>query len=429
MKLITRSVGAFVGMALLVTACGGDDDEPGDDPGQEQGGGSDVVRSDLERSQPSPDAPVDEVVAGMRDFALELAAQGETGENLVFSPASIAVAFAMAEAGAGDETAAQIGEVFGFPDQPAVHEALNALTNAVDEANGTFDDSEVVVELANAVWSQQGVEIGSDFLDTLATQYGAGIDAVDFEGDPEGSRQAINSWVSEATRERIPELIPEGMITPDTLVTLVNAVYLNAQWASQFSEEATDDAPFHLADGSTVDVPTMSQSMLHTSASQGDGYTAVDLPYTGDQLAMTVVLPDEGTSLADFESGLDGARLGEIVDGLDSATVDLSLPRWEFDTQIDLADSMTALGLEIPGGDLSGITPESTISAAIHAANITVDENGTEAAAATAVIGETGAAPVDDILEVRVDRPFLFLIRHVETGAPLFYGRVTNPAS
>lgn len=427
MNRITQSVGAFVGLAMLVSACGGDDDTPEDDDGAQ---GSQLVQADVDRMQAPADAPVDQLVAGLEGFTVDFAAQGETGENLVFSPASIAVAFAMAEAGAGDDTAAQIGELFGFPEQPQVHEAMNALTQQLDAANMTTDEgSEVILELANAVWGQQGLELGPDFLETLAAQYGSGVETVDFQGDAEGSRDVINRWVSDVTRERIPELIPEGMITPETIVMLVNAIYLNAEWASQFSEDATEDQPFHLADGSTVDVPMMTQSMLHTSASQGDGYTAVDLPYVGGDLAMTVVVPDEATPLADFEASLDGARLGEIVDGLETATVDLSLPRWETETQIDLGESLSAMGLPIPGGDMSGIAPDTEIGAAVHAANITVDEHGTEAAAATAIAMETSAAEPDEILEITVDRPFVYLIRHVETGAPLFYGRVVNPSA
>jgi serine protease inhibitor len=429
-KRFSRSIGALAGVAVLVTACGGSGDaaDQDDDVTTE----AQTVRADLERREPPASAPVDQVVAGLHDFTLELAGQGDTSENLVVSPTSIAVAFAMAQAGAGDETAAQIAELFGFPDQPQVHEAMNALTATLESANRSGgengDGDEVILELANAMWGQQGREIGQEFLDTMATEYGAGLQATDFQGDPTGSRDTINHWVSEATRERIPDLIPEGMITPRTVAMLVNAIYLKAAWASEFSEDATEYRPFHLADGSTVDVPTMSQTMLATEAFQGDGYSAVELPYVGGDLAMTVVVPDGATSLADFEDSLDGARLGEIVDGLEPATVDLDLPRWDIETKLDLAEPLTAMGLPIPGGDLSGIIAEGTIAAAVHAADITVDEHGTEAAAATAIaVDESGAPMPGQVLEISVDRPFLFLVRHVETGTPLFYGRVTNP--
>ena len=423
-----RLVAGVLAAALVVAACGSDDDDSADpaDDVSTGDGGAELVKADVARATPAADAPVDTVVTGLDDLAVQLAAQSPDG-NLVLSPTSLGVAFAMAEAGASQATAAQIADVFGFPDQPGVHEAMNALTGAFDAANADTDRGEVVLELANALWAQNGLEMGQPFLDTLAAQYGAGVDTTDFAGDAEGSRSAINGWVSEVTRERIPELVPAGMITPETVTMLVNAIYLKAPWATPFSEGSTDDQPFHLADGTTADVPTMHTSQAHWSAAVGDGATAVELPYTGGQLSMVVVLPDEGTSLADFEAGLTGARLQEIVGGLEPATVDLDMPRWEAETQLDLAESLPTLGLPIPGGDLSGIAPGTELAAAVHAANITVDEEGTEAAAATAIAGATSAAPPDEVLQVTIDRPFLFLVRHVETGAPLFYGRITDP--
>jgi len=417
--------------ALVLAACGSDDDSADandSDDVSTDGAGTELVKADVARATPAADAPVDQVVTGLDDLAVQLAAQpGSSEGNLVLSPTSIGVAFAMAEAGADEATAAQIADVFGFPDQPGVHEAMNALTGAFDAANQDSDQGEVILELANALWAQTGLEMGQPFLDTLAADYGAGVDTTDFAGDAEGSRSAINRWVSDVTRERIPELVPNGMITPETVTMLVNAIYLKAPWAVPFGVEGTDDQPFHLADGTTVDVPTMHASQRHWSASVGDGTTAVELPYAGGQLSMVVVLPDEGTPLADVEAGLTGARLQEIVGGLEPATVDLDMPRWEAETALDLGQSLSALGLPIPGGDLSGIAPRTELAAAVHAANITVDEEGTEAAAATAIAGATSAAPPDDILHVTIDRPFLFLVRHVETGAPLFYGRITDP--
>jgi serpin B len=427
-----RLVATALVVATLVTACG-DGDSTSGDGGDDGGGGSDpsgvdVVKADLARVNAPADAPIDQVAQGMRDFALRLAASEDATENVVLSPTSIAVAFAMAEAGASDATAADIAEVFGFPDQPAVHEAMNALTATLDAANhpGNEQGSEgVTLELANAIWGQQGLEFGPEFLDVLATQYGAGVDTVDFAGDPEGAKAAINGWVSDVTRQRIPELLQS--VDPQTVVALVNAIYLKASWQTQFSEESTSDEPFTLTSSSTVNVPTMHDSSLSTSASIGDGYQAVKLPYDGNELSMVVVVPDEGTSLADFESGLDGARLGQILDGLESAAVDLSLPRFEASSALDLAEPLSALGVQIPGGDLSKVAPgvDVTIGQAVHAANITVDEKGTEAAAATAIMGLTSAPA--EIVTIKVDRPVLFVIQHDETGAPLFYGRITDP--
>jgi serpin B len=422
-----RWVAGLLAGALAVSACGGSDDDAADNDKGDEGSGVDLVKADVDRETPAGDAPVAAVVTGLDDLALQLGAQAGGTDNLVISPTSIGVAFAMAEAGADEATAAQIADVFGFPDQPGVHEAMNALTTQFAEANEQTDDGEVILELANALWAQNGLDMGQPFLDILAANYGAGVDTTDFAGDPDGSRSAINGWVSDVTRERIPELVPAGMIDASTVTMLVNAIYLKAPWAVQFSEDSTDDQPFHLADGSSPAVPTMHTSQMHTAAAQRDGYTAVELPYAGGKLSMVVLVPDEGTALTDFEAGLTGARLQEIVGGLEPSTVDLNMPRWEAETQLDLAESLTPLGLRIPGGDLSGIAPGVQIGGAVHAASITVDENGTEAAAATAVMGVTGAAPPDQVLTVNVDRPFLFVVQHIETGAPLFYGRIADP--
>jgi serpin B len=425
-----RLVAGALAVCMLMTACGDDDSSSARDDGSaddSQPAGAGVVKADLARVNAPGDAPVDQVVAGLRDFAVQLAASEDSSKNVVISPTSIAVAFAMAEAGAGDATAADIAEVFGFPDQPAVHQAMNALTATLDAANheGNAQGSEgVTLELANAVWGQEGLAIGEDFLATLATEYGSGVDTVDFAGDPEGARAAINGWVSDVTRERIPELLSEPL-DPATVVALVNAIYLKASWQTQFSEESTSDEPFELTPSSTVNVPTMHNSGLNAQASVGDGYSAVRLPYDGNELAMVVVMPDAGTTLADFEASLSGDRLAQIADGFEPATVDLSLPRFEAGSALDLGAPLSAMGLQIPGGDLGGIAPGTEIGAAVHAANITVDEMGTEAAAATAVMGLT-SAPVE-ITAIKVDRPFLFVIQHEETGAPLFYGRITDP--
>lgn len=427
-----RLVAALLAVSTLMAACGGDDDgtaaeQPRD--GDSKPAGAEVVKADLARVNAPGDAPVDQVVAGLRTFTVELAAaDGNGGGNLVVSPTSIAVAFAMAEAGAAAPTADAITQVFGFPAEPGVHEAMNALTAGFDAANheGNAEGSEgVTLELANAVWGQSGLELGQEFLDVLAAQYGAGVDTVDFAGDPEAAREAINAWVSDVTRERITELLPEGSVDPQTVVALVNAIYLKAAWQTPFAEDATSDQPFKLTPTSTVNLPTMHDATLYSEASVGGGYSAVKLPYEGNELAMVVIAPDEPTSLADFEAGLTGEKLAEIVANLEPAAVDVSLPRFEASTALDLAGPLSALGLPIPGGDLSGITSGAAIGAAVHAANITVDEKGTEAAAATAIMGPTSAP--GEITTVRIDRPFLFLIQHEETGAPLFYGRITDP--
>ncbi len=390
-----------------------------------------VVEADVARVAPSGAAPVDQLVAGIDAFGLdaEQLMAAESGGNTVLSPVSIATAFAMVEAGADEATAGQIADVFGFPDQPGVHEAMNSLTATLDQANRTDpEQGDVVLDAANTLWAQSGFDIEPPFLDTLAAEYGAGVPTSDFENDAEGSRRAINDSVAEATRDRIPDLMPEGSVNRETRAVVVNAIYLKAPWAHELSEDSTAPGPFHLADGSTADVPMMHDSSLAVRAAVADGYTSVELPYVGGALAMLLVVPDEATTLDDVLAGLGDGGLAAVTDTLADSTVDLTLPRWDTGSAIDLAPLLTDLGLPIPGGSLPGVAPDLEIGAAVHAANITVDEAGTEAAAASAVGMElTGAPMPGEIVTVVADRPFLFAVRHVETDAPLFIGRVADP--
>jgi serpin B len=420
-------VGAVLAATLAVAAAcgGGDDDEPA------AGADVELITAGVERAAPSPSAPVDEVVTGIDAFGLRaermLAAEG--GGNTVLSPTSIAVAFAMVSAAADDATAERIAEVFGFPGAPGLHEAMNSLTATLASANQTDPDrGDVVLDIANGLWAQSGYEIGQEFLDTLAAQYGAGLSTADFESDPDGGRRAINASVAESTRDRIAELMPEGSVTEDTRAVVVNAVYLKAPWDTDFAEDATAPQAFHLAGGTTVDVPMMHGSLHGVRAAVTDAYTAAELPYLGDELAMLVVVPNGSASLDDVLAGLGDGGLGAVAAGLGAAAVDVTLPRWHSGTAADLAAMLTELGLRIPGGALPGIAPDLEITAAVHAADITVDEAGTEAAAATAVgIGVTSAPAPGEIVELVADRPYLFAVRHVETGAPLFVGRVADP--
>lgn len=363
-----------------------------------------------------------ELVAGIEGFARSVERiLVRRGGNTVFSPTGVAVAFAMAAAGARGRTVDDIARVFGFPDRPALHEAVRAVTAVLEGAGPGFGSDDVDIALASAIWAQAGMDIRPGFVDTLAGHYGAGVRTTDFVGDPAGSRRAINGWVAEATRARIPELLGRDAITDDTRVMLVNAVYLRAAWSRAFPPDATADRPFHRADGSTVEVPTMRAAGVPARYGSGDGYTAVELPYVGGELAMLVVVPSDRSA--------GPPALGEVAAGLRSGRVDLALPRWETDAAVDMGPVLTELGLPVPGGDLGGIASALEIGVVAHAATITVDENGTEAAAATAVGVELVSARTDRPVEVTVDRPFLFAVRHVGTGAPLFVGRVMDPSA
>ena len=234
--------------------------------------------------------------------------------------------------------------------------------------------------------------------------------------------------MDEQTEQRIPELLAEGVLTPATRLTLVNAIYLKAPWQTPFFEGATEDGTFTRADGSTVEVPFMSTSASLPYAS-GDGWQAVELPYLGGSLAMTLILPDD---LADFEQALTPDDLATITSSLADTQVALALPRFGIETKAELATILAALGMPTAFGDaadFSGITTAAPllISDVIHQANIDVDEKGTEAAAATAVVMLEYAMPAETVT-VRLDRPFLFALRDVPTGAILFLGRVGDPS-
>jgi serpin B len=269
------------------------------------------------------------------------------------------------------------------------------------------------------------------FLDTLAENYGAGLRVLDFANAPEASRVTINDWVSEETEGKIENLIPQGTIDPLTRLVLTNAIYFNAAWANPFQEEATQDGAFTLLDGSQSTVPMMHQTEAFAYA-KAKGYQAVELPYDGHEMSMVILLPDEG-EFASFEDTLDADKARTIIDSLKRGQVALTMPRFEFDSEFGLNQALEAMGMPAafsPGADFSGMTGsrELFISDVIHKAFVSVDEEGTEAAAATAVIMKL-AAVAEEPVAVTIDRPFMFLIRDIETGAILFVGRAVDPSA
>ena len=383
------------------------------------------------------DTQLTELVAGNQAFALELyrhLAEAEDG-NLFLSPHSISVALAMAYAGARGSTEAEMARALHFTlPQEELHAAVNRLDIELSErGEGTqgADGEGFRLNVVNALWGQQDHAFEEAYLDALARHYGAGLRLVDFIADAEAARQAINGWVSEQTEERITDLIPEGVLGELTRLVLTNAIYFNAAWAEPFEEGFTRDGDFTLLDGSTVTVPLMHQEGGFNTA-QGAGYEALELPYDGHELSMVILMPDAGT-FDTFEQALDQAQLAAILESLSFERIRLAMPRFEFRSKFGLTEALSALGMPqafTEAADFSGIdgTQELLISDVIHEAFVAVDEEGTEAAAATAVVIGITSAPVDP-REVRIDRPFLFLIRDIETGAVLFIGRTLNPTN
>ena len=390
------------------------------------------LRSDKPRLEPlSPaDAAPSELAAGNSAFALDLYRMlYSPDDNLFYSPCSISVALAMTYAGARGQTAQQMAEVMHYTlSQEELHAAFNALDQALASRVESGDDEAFRLHIANSIWGQQGVAFLEPFLDTLAENYGAGLRLVDF-AQSEAARQLINGWVSDQTAARIPELLPERAVDAETALVLANAVYFKAAWLHPFSESATTDAPFSLLDGSEVSVPMMSQ-IAELGYAQAPGLQLIELPYAGDELSMVVLLPDEG-EFEDLAQSLDAQRLEQWMGRLQRQSVALTLPKFTFDAGFELRDALMAMGMVDAFGDadFSGMdgTKELFIDQVYHKAFVAVDEAGTEAAAATAVVVGRKAPMVEQ--RISVDRPFVFLIRDVETGAILFLGQVVNPAA
>jgi serpin B len=386
-----------------------------------------IARSQLARAATTsadsePAAPA--VNAFGADLYRAVAAADATG-NLALSPTSVLLALAMTSAGARGTTLAEMLATL-HADERTIHHAVNALSAQLDARNS----DEVAVSVANSLWAQEDLAFEPAFLDLLAAEYGAGVHLVDYKADPEAARTAINDWVDAETRGRIPELIPKDVITTDSRLNLVNAIYLKAKWADEFDPQSTHPIDFTTAAGQSIETPAMSRHAVMPYAA-GDGWQAVELPYKGDQLAMLVVVPDAGR-LAAVESTLD---VSTVPAGLGSREVELTLPKFDIDSRFSLAETLEPLGIHLAfsgDADFGAMTTSERlhIASVIHQANITVDEEGTEAAAATDVnMGAGAAAPSEDMVELVIDRPFLFAVRDVPTGAVLFVGRVADPSA
>ena len=400
--------------------------------------GGELLISNKERIT-SPDVSTTEqalLVEGNSAFAFELyQALREQEGNLFYSPHSISVALAMTYAGARGETAEQMATTLQFLlEQDRLHPAFNwldiELASRGEGAQGK-DDKGFRLNIVNAIWGQKDYEFLSDFLDVLAENYGAGLRILDFINETEKSRLTINEWVSDQTEGRIKDLIPQGAIDALTRLVLTNAIYFNAAWEYPFDEDVTADGPFYLFEGGQVSVPMMKQTEVF-GYTEGDGYQAVELQYDGGELSMVILLPEAGNFQA-FEEGLQAQQVCDIISDLQPTGIALTMPKFEFDSEFSMKDTLAGMGMPIAfsgGADFSGMTGtlDLHISEVIHKAFVSVDEAGTEAAAATAVIMRESAPPELPV-EMTIDHPFIFLIRDIETGAILFVGRVMNPGT
>jgi serpin B len=409
--------------ALFLSACG---------PAQ-------VAASQLSRVEnpnvPAPD--LGQLVDGNTAFAINLYQAARTSEgNLIYSPFSISLAFAMIYGGAAGETARQMAEVMQYRLAPAqFHPAFNALdldlARRPSQTANVDEEDRFQLSIANSTWAQKDYAFLPTYLDLLALNYGAGLRLVDFRNAPEAARKQINDWVSEQTNKRIQDLLPKGSVEPRTALVLANAIYFKAHWQSEFNPGFTGSGPFTLLDGSTVDVPMMQKHPEESYAyAEGDGWQAISLPYKGALADMVILLPAQG-SFKDFETSLSVEKYQAVVSALQSQTVILSVPKFKFEAELSLKEALVGMGMQDAFtenfADFSGMdgTHLLYLSDAFHKAFIAVDEKGTEAAAATAAVAVPASMAVGK--DMQINRPFLFFIRDVPSGTILFMGRVVDP--
>ncbi len=376
------------------------------------------------------DADAEELVKGNNAFALDLYRElSKEDGNLFCSPYSISTVMAMVYAGARGETEKQMADTLGFTlPQSRLHPAFNNSDLDLNARAGQAGGNESFkLNTANALWGQQEFEFLPEYVETCNTNYDAEIRDLDFRGDPENSRTAINDWVSEKTNGRIEGLIKKGMIDDSTRLVLTNTIYFNATWLYPFKPEWTRQDTFYQLDGSPVDVEFMSGSEEYGYA-EGPDYQTVELPYSDQDLAMVIILPAFG-KFRDVENSLDDDRLNTMLDGIEyGGKFSLIMPKFDFTSDFSLKETLSEMGMPLVfsnNADLSGMdgSHDLFLDEVVHKAFVLVDEKGTEAAAGTG--GMVAAGGPSNI--VRINRPFIFLVRDKKTDAVLFAGRVLKP--
>ncbi|MCP4959391.1 MAG: serpin family protein [Actinomycetia bacterium] len=418
---------ALLAAIAMASACGSDASD--EDVDRSEPPGSTIGPSEgLERAASDPGEPVGELVAGFSEAGFDLMRAQPADENLVFSPLSIGHALLMARGAADETTGEAIDVALGLPEGMAAHGAWNTLDLALAADSGTqtaLDGTESpIVTLADRLWPSTTATPDQGWIDLMATHHGAGVESFD-PSDPEVSRERINGWVSDQTNELIPELLPPGFIGPDTVLVLTDTVYFKAQWRSIFGKYGSEIGPFTRLDGTEVDVPFLVDLEQPGPRGSGDGFVGAEIPYLGDGFSILLIVPDEGR-FEEIRERLSVDLLAEIDAAFTTGPYELRMPEWETTTAFDFLDWLKGLG--IAPGNYPGIAPDAFLAGAVHGADITVDELGTEAAAATALGFVESGSPQPEIV-VAADRPFFYLVRHVGTGAILFAGQVTDPTS
>jgi serpin B len=397
-----------------------------------------VVASRAESSpsvavSPNSSADLSAVVKGLDEFSCDLfgSLSARRSGNLFFSPASISTALAMTYAGARGETEAQMADVLHFTlPQKRLHPVMRSLAGELRRDDGGYR-----LLMANRLWGQRGVPFMPDFLEIIRENYGAELGRLDFKTNSESATETINKWVAEQTDNKIQQLIARDVLDKLTQLVLVNAVYFKSKWASQFKTYNTSSTPFQISKTRKVDVPLMWQKDAFKYRAVKD-LQILELPFAGHGVSMIVLLPKTTDGLGELETRLNSENLAKWLTGLQLQEVHVFLPRFRLTSQFQLNDVLLAMGMTSAfsprTADLSRMTgePNMFISAVIHKAHVVVNEEGSQAAAAT-VVSEPKSAPPrrkpKPTPVFRADHPFVFLIRHNKTGSILFLGRLVDP--
>jgi len=366
------------------------------------------------------------------EFAFDIFSSIRAKEgNLFFSPYSISSALAMTYGGAAGETASQMEKALRFTGgQELTHRAFSELGERMAEIQ---KEGNVELSIANSIWPQSGYPFLKEYLSLLDENYGVEITPLDYAREPEPSRERINGWVEEITKEKIKELIPQGSIDPLTRMVLVNAIYFKGNWEDQFDPEATEEAPFTLSSGKEVNAPLMSRSGNYKYA-ELPGFQMIELPYAGRDLSMIVLLPDTDTPLSSLEKKMTLENFETWKKFLKEERVILFLPKFRITWgTVSLVETLHSLGMvdafSSSKANFSGMDGRPDwlyITDVLHKAFVDVNEEGTEAAAATAVVVGARSVAAPPVV-FRADRPFLFIIQENSTGNILFMGRVNEP--
>ncbi|MBN1962058.1 MAG: serpin family protein [Deltaproteobacteria bacterium] len=362
--------------------------------------------------------------------------------NLIASPLSVSIALAMTYTGAQGVTEAQMADALHFTlPQTKLHAAMNTLERTLANRgdNSISDKSSFTLKLANSLWLDIRLQVLATFLDGLALNYGAGVQLLDFF-EAEAAANSINRWVSDKTNVKIPTLLTPNDVE-GTLMALVNTIYFKAHWKNLFDTKNTTELPFILNDGTEINVPMMQQTHIMGYA-QGDGYQIVQLMYEGNEVAMILIVPDapevsdrtnDISHFTQLSNQINADFIDAAVSQLQSHQVNLTLPKWHASTYLKLRTVLEALGMHeafTQQADFSGMTGSKDlyIDSVIHQADISVDEYGTEAVAATVVMMAPTSLPPDETVTLNINRPFFYVICDLDTGSILFIGRVSNPA-